>query len=194
MHPCRDEHKLHSLSRVRGNGRGLRVAHSIPFSLSAVHENRQISTDCECGVRSSYFEPVSIPPERPPVRSTSVGVSATKAMRVNPSVDVAFAFGPFRLIPSQQVLVRENRPLKLGGRALDILHLLLMRAGEEISKNDLIEFAWPNVFVDEHNSEGPHQQLAPGPRRYSSPSNLHRDGSGTRIPVRGTRPDGTHRN
>jgi DNA-binding winged helix-turn-helix (wHTH) protein len=64
-------------------------------------------------------------------------------MRVNPSVDVAFAFGPFRLIPSQQVLVRENRPLKLGGRALDILHLLLMRAGEEVSKNELIEFAWP---------------------------------------------------
>src|ERR1700681_277003 len=72
-------------------------------------------------------------------------------MRVNPSVDIAFAFGPFRLIPSQQVLVRENRPLKLGGRALDILHLLLMRAGEEVSKNELIEFAWPNVFVDESN-------------------------------------------
>jgi DNA-binding winged helix-turn-helix (wHTH) protein len=47
--------------------------------------------------------------------------------------------------------VRENRPLKLGGRALDILHLLLMRAGEEVSKNELIEFAWPNVFVDESN-------------------------------------------
>jgi predicted ATPase/DNA-binding winged helix-turn-helix (wHTH) protein len=72
-------------------------------------------------------------------------------MRINPSVDVAFAFGPFRLIPSQQVLVRENRPLKLGGRALDILHLLLMRAGEEVSKNELIEFAWPNVSVDESN-------------------------------------------
>jgi predicted ATPase/DNA-binding winged helix-turn-helix (wHTH) protein len=49
------------------------------------------------------------------------------------------------------MLVRENRPVKLGGRALDILHLLVMRAGEEVSKNDLIEFAWPNVFVDERN-------------------------------------------
>jgi predicted ATPase/DNA-binding winged helix-turn-helix (wHTH) protein len=64
---------------------------------------------------------------------------------------VAFAFGPFRLIPSQRLLLRENRPVKLGGRALDILHLLVMRAGEEVSKNDLIEFAWPNVFVDERN-------------------------------------------
>jgi predicted ATPase/DNA-binding winged helix-turn-helix (wHTH) protein len=64
---------------------------------------------------------------------------------------VAFAFGPFRLIPSQRTLVRENRPVKLGNRALDILHLLVMRAGEEVSKNELIEFAWPNVFVDERN-------------------------------------------
>ncbi len=67
------------------------------------------------------------------------------------SIDVAFAFGPFRLIPGQHVLLRDNRPVKLGGRALDILHLLVMRAGQEVSKNALIESAWPNVFVDEHN-------------------------------------------
>ncbi len=72
-------------------------------------------------------------------------------MRVNSVVDVAFAFGPFKLIPRQQLLVRDNRPVKLGGRALDILHLLLMRAGEEVSKTELTEFAWPNVFVDESN-------------------------------------------
>jgi predicted ATPase/DNA-binding winged helix-turn-helix (wHTH) protein len=75
----------------------------------------------------------------------------TADLRVNPIVDVVFAFGPFRLIPSQRVLLRDYRPVKLGGRALDILHLLVMRAGEEVSKNALIEFAWPNVFVDERN-------------------------------------------
>jgi predicted ATPase/DNA-binding winged helix-turn-helix (wHTH) protein len=67
------------------------------------------------------------------------------------SIDVVFAFGPFRLIPGQHVLLRDNRPVKLGGRALDILHLLVMRAGEEVSKNALIEWAWPNVVVDERN-------------------------------------------
>jgi predicted ATPase/DNA-binding winged helix-turn-helix (wHTH) protein len=76
--------------------------------------------------------------------------SKNEAM-LDKSIDVAFAFGPFRLIPSQHVLVRDNRPVKLGGRALDILHLLLMRAGEEVSKNALIEWAWPNVVVDERN-------------------------------------------
>jgi predicted ATPase/DNA-binding winged helix-turn-helix (wHTH) protein len=74
-----------------------------------------------------------------------------EAMRVKPIVDVAFVFGPFRLIPGRQLLVRDNRPVKLGGRALDILHLLVMRAGEEVSANALIEFAWPNVFVDKSN-------------------------------------------
>ena len=72
-------------------------------------------------------------------------------MRVNPVVEVAFVFGPFRLVPSRQLLMRDDRPVKLGGRALDILHLLVMRAGEEVSKTALIEFAWPNVFVDERN-------------------------------------------
>jgi predicted ATPase/DNA-binding winged helix-turn-helix (wHTH) protein len=72
-------------------------------------------------------------------------------MSVNLDTNLAFAFGPFRLIPSQQLLVRKDRPVKLGGRALDILHLLVTRAGQEVSKNTLIEFAWPNVFVDDSN-------------------------------------------
>jgi predicted ATPase/DNA-binding winged helix-turn-helix (wHTH) protein len=77
------------------------------------------------------------------VRVNSNLASATEA--------VAFAFGPFRLIPGRHVLVRENRAVKLGSRALDILHLLVIRAGQEVSKNELIEFAWPNVFVDDSN-------------------------------------------
>ena len=67
------------------------------------------------------------------VRVNSNLASATEA--------VAFAFGPFRLIPGRHVLVRENRAVKLGSRALDILHLLVIRAGQEVSKNELIEFA-----------------------------------------------------
>jgi predicted ATPase/DNA-binding winged helix-turn-helix (wHTH) protein len=72
-------------------------------------------------------------------------------MRDKPFVDIAFVFGPFRLVPSQQILLNGDRPVKLGGRALDILQLLVRRAGEEISKDDLIAFAWPKVHVDEHN-------------------------------------------
>ncbi|USI73881.1 ATP-binding protein [Sphingomonas morindae] len=72
-------------------------------------------------------------------------------MRERLTADVAFRFGAFQLVPSRHVLLRDGKPVKLGGRALDILHLLVRRAGEEVTKRELNEFAWPNVFVDEHN-------------------------------------------
>src|SRR5262245_36947726 len=63
----------------------------------------------------------------------------------------AFAFGPFRLIPSQQLLLRNGVPVRLGSRALDILTVLVRHAGELVSKNDLISGVWPNTFVDDSN-------------------------------------------
>ena len=81
----------------------------------------------------------------------SPGQRKVKTMPNNSDVEPVFVFGPFRLVPSRQHLARGNRNVLLGGRALAILHLLLMRAGEEVSTNDLIAFAWPNVFVDRSN-------------------------------------------
>jgi DNA-binding winged helix-turn-helix (wHTH) protein len=72
-------------------------------------------------------------------------------MRATASDYSNFVFGGFRLVPKQQVLLQKDGPVKLGGRALDVLHLLLMRAGEEVSKQELISFAWPDVFVEEQN-------------------------------------------
>src|SRR5262245_29479125 len=63
----------------------------------------------------------------------------------------AFAFGPFRLIPSRQLLLRNGVPVQLGSRALDILTVLVRHAGELVSKNDLISGVWPNTFVDDSN-------------------------------------------
>ena len=42
-------------------------------------------------------------------------------------LDVSYRFGPYRLIPGRRLLLQGARPLKLGGRALDLLHLLVMR-------------------------------------------------------------------
>jgi predicted ATPase/DNA-binding winged helix-turn-helix (wHTH) protein len=62
-----------------------------------------------------------------------------------------YSFGAFRFIPTQQLLVHEETPLRLGGRALDILLVLVERAGELVSKKDLIAQAWPNSVVDDSN-------------------------------------------
>lgn len=67
------------------------------------------------------------------------------------SDDIAYAFGPYRFIPSRQQLTKQSANIKLGGRALDILHLLLQRAGQIVTKTELVAHAWPNVFVDDYN-------------------------------------------
>ena len=66
-----------------------------------------------------------------------------------PVDDVTFAFGSFRLIPAQRVLLEDGRPLRLGSRAFDIFVALVERAGEMVDKDQLIARAWPDTVVDE---------------------------------------------
>ena len=83
--------------------------------------------------------------------ATGQSVGQASAVLIKSVVDDVFVFGPYRLIPRQKLLLRGNRPIRLGGRALDVLHLLVMRAGDELSKEALIRFVWPDVSVDERN-------------------------------------------
>jgi predicted ATPase/DNA-binding winged helix-turn-helix (wHTH) protein len=59
------------------------------------------------------------------------------------------AFGPFQLSRSRRLLEVAGRPIHLGGRALDILLVLIDRAGEVVSKRDIIAAVWPDVTVEE---------------------------------------------
>jgi DNA-binding winged helix-turn-helix (wHTH) protein len=61
------------------------------------------------------------------------------------------AFGPFHVLPNQRLLLEQDRPLHLGSRALDILVALVERAGELVSKGELMARVWPDTFVDEGN-------------------------------------------
>src|SRR5215469_8791507 len=60
-----------------------------------------------------------------------------------------FAFGSFRLIPGRRTLFEDERPVRLGSRALDLLAALTERAGQTISKEELIARAWPDTVVEE---------------------------------------------
>ncbi|MCX4162564.1 MULTISPECIES: winged helix-turn-helix domain-containing protein [Paraburkholderia] len=59
------------------------------------------------------------------------------------------SFGPFTLSPSERLLERDRVPVRLGGRALDLLIALVDSAGETVSKQDLIAQVWPDVLVEE---------------------------------------------
>src|SRR3984893_11142337 len=61
------------------------------------------------------------------------------------------SFGPFRLLPTQFVLLEGDRPVPLGSRALEILIVLLERPGELVSKQDLMARVWANVSVGPEN-------------------------------------------
>ena len=62
-----------------------------------------------------------------------------------------FSFGLFRLYPTQGLLLEADKPIRLGSRALDILIMLIERAGELVSKEELMAGVWPNTFVEPAN-------------------------------------------
>ncbi len=64
---------------------------------------------------------------------------------------ITYTFGPFRFIPQRQLLLRDGLTVRIGGRAIDILTLLVRRAGEIVSKNELLTFCWPSTYVQESN-------------------------------------------
>ena len=58
-----------------------------------------------------------------------------------------FAFGPFRLLAAQRLLLEGDTPVRLGSRAFDILAALVERSGEVVAKQELIARAWPQTFA-----------------------------------------------
>ncbi|SEK35183.1 Transcriptional regulatory protein, C terminal [Roseateles sp. YR242] len=83
-----------------------------------------------------------------------------------------FAFGTFVLIPERQSLLSDGVPVRLGGRALDILTVLVNRPGELVTKRELMARVWPDTVVEESNLKVHMAALrrvlgdAPMPARY----------------------------
>src|SRR5437868_5916235 len=59
------------------------------------------------------------------------------------------SFGPFNLIVNERLLTKGRKPVELGGRALDILTVLISTPNEVVSKKDLMTRVWPGVTVEE---------------------------------------------
>src|SRR5262245_46610137 len=67
------------------------------------------------------------------------------------SSDTVFAFGPYRLSPGQRTLLSDGQPVKLGGRALDMLQVLVERRDRVVGKDELLDLVWPGLVVEENN-------------------------------------------
>jgi predicted ATPase/DNA-binding winged helix-turn-helix (wHTH) protein len=60
-------------------------------------------------------------------------------------------FGRFLLLPHRRELLAEGRPIKLGGRAFDVLMALIEARGAVVSKHALMARVWPDRIVEENN-------------------------------------------
>jgi predicted ATPase/DNA-binding winged helix-turn-helix (wHTH) protein len=65
--------------------------------------------------------------------------------------DAVLQFGPYVFHLRQRLILDGDRPLRMGGRALDILRVLVERAGHVVSKDELIACVWPTSVVEDIN-------------------------------------------
>jgi TolB-like protein len=63
----------------------------------------------------------------------------------------SYSFGSFRLDVDGQLLFRRGELLALGGRAVELLHVLLQNPGQVVSKDALMDAAWSGLAVEESN-------------------------------------------
>jgi adenylate cyclase len=67
------------------------------------------------------------------------------------AIPASYAFGPFRLDVEGETLFQGTEPVALGQRAVALLRTLIDRAGAPVSKDALMEAAWPGLAVEDSN-------------------------------------------
>lgn len=65
--------------------------------------------------------------------------------------DEAIKFGRFRALPHSRQLLLDGHPCEIGGRAFDLLMLLLRSNGRIVSKEEIFDAVWPSMVVEECN-------------------------------------------
>jgi predicted ATPase/DNA-binding winged helix-turn-helix (wHTH) protein len=92
-----------------------------------------------------------------PIRSCSYDCQRLDDLMLNINAlqgNEIVSFGPFHLSASARLLVKDDVPVAVGGRGLDVLIALIERAGEVVSRRDLLTRVWPDVIVGEANLRG----------------------------------------
>ncbi len=59
-------------------------------------------------------------------------------------------FGRFRVEPHRREILADGQPIKLGGRAFDLLIALIEASGAVVSKDVLLDRVWPGRIVEEN--------------------------------------------
>ncbi len=62
-----------------------------------------------------------------------------------------YGFGPFRVDPDKQSLLRDGQPIGLTPKTFQLLLVLLRHSNATVSKDELMKTVWPDTFVEETN-------------------------------------------
>ncbi|MDX8494751.1 response regulator [Mesorhizobium sp. VK22B] len=60
-------------------------------------------------------------------------------------------FGRFCVVPGARQLLADGRSVRLGGRAFDLLLVLLRARGRLVPKDEILRSVWPSLVVEEAN-------------------------------------------
>jgi len=77
------------------------------------------------------------------------GIRCPNAMNTDPKV--VYEFGPFRMDPDKQVLLRDGQLIAVTPKSFETLLVLVRRGREVVSKEELLKEVWPDSFVEEAN-------------------------------------------
>ncbi len=96
-----------------------------------------------------------------------------------------YRFGAVEIRPSERQVFVEGRPAALGSRAFDVLLALVERRDRVVTKNELLDLAWPGLVVEENNLQAQVSAL----RRVLGPQAISTiPGRGYRFTIAGNRP------
>jgi eukaryotic-like serine/threonine-protein kinase len=79
------------------------------------------------------------------------GVVLPMSAREDQRVKDLYEFGPFRVDPEKEILLRAGEPIPLTPKTFQILLILVRHSKEVVTKDDLMKAVWPDTFVEEAN-------------------------------------------
>ena len=73
------------------------------------------------------------------------------ATDANQKAGFLYGFGPFRVDPEKELLLREDQAVPIAPKAFQVLLVFMRNSKQVVSKDDLLKTIWPDTFVEEAN-------------------------------------------
>src|ERR1700753_1625094 len=86
-----------------------------------------------------------------PYASTHARIRAQMTTSESQRVEELYQFGPFRVDPARETLLKEGVAVPLTPKTFQILLVLVRHGKEVVTKDDLMKTVWPDTFVEEAN-------------------------------------------